>query len=83
MAEKTLNTRIQQKHDIELNWSKAINFIPRIGEIVIYDADENNPMPRIKIGDGINKINDLDFIGASESITIEEIDEICGYNAAE
>jgi hypothetical protein len=34
-------TRAQQKHDIEANWIKAINFIPLEGEIIIYDADEN------------------------------------------
>lgn len=35
---KTLNARIQTKHDIEDNWNQAINFIPKPGEIVIYET---------------------------------------------
>ena len=54
-------TRAQQKHDIEANWIKAINFIPLEGEIIIYDADENYSYQRIKIGDGKTKVNDLPF----------------------
>ena len=61
MAEKNLNTRIINKHDIATNWALATNFIPKLGEIIVYDADENNPEPRIKIGDGVNKVNDLKF----------------------
>lgn len=61
MAEKNLNTRIINKHDIAANWALATNFIPKLGEIIVYDADENNPEPRIKIGDGVNKVNDLKF----------------------
>jgi hypothetical protein len=41
MAEKYINSRIQQKKDIEANWNKAINFIPKNGEIIIYGVDEN------------------------------------------
>ena len=47
-----------------MNWNKA-NFIPIAGEIVIYDADENNLKPRFKIGDGIKNINELDFFNAA------------------
>lgn len=61
MAEKNLNTRIINKHDIAANWALATNFIPKLGEIIVYDADESNPEPRIKIGDGVNKVNDLKF----------------------
>lgn len=61
MAEKTLNTRIQQKHDIEANWLKATNFKPIAGEVIIYDVDENYSYPRIKIGDGNTLINELPF----------------------
>lgn len=62
MAEKTLNTRIQQKHDSQTNWDKATNFIPKDGEIIIYDADANNVKPRIKVGDGTSKLSALPFI---------------------
>ena len=59
--EKNMNTRIQLKLDIEANWNKAINFIPKIGEIIIYDIDENYNYSRFKIGDGIRTINNLEF----------------------
>jgi hypothetical protein len=29
MNEKMFNTRIQNKHDTEANWKKAINFVPK------------------------------------------------------
>ena len=63
MAEKTLNTRIQQKHDIEANWLKAVNFIPKVGEVIVYDIDETHTTPRMKIGDGVKNVNELEFIG--------------------
>lgn len=62
MSEQIFNTRIVHKHDTEVNWNKAINFIPKAGELVIYDPDENFNYARTKIGDGIKKVNDLPFI---------------------
>lgn len=67
MAEKELKTRVLHKHDIEANWNKAINFIPKAGEIIIYDIDENNIYPRIKIGNGINTVNTLKFIDETKA----------------
>ena len=61
MSEKIFNTRIQQKHDVEANWVKAVNFIPKAGEIIIYDADESHNYARLKIGDGLTLINNLNF----------------------
>lgn len=60
-VEKNMNTRIQHKHDTEANWNKAINFIPKIGEIIVYDIDENYNYSRFKIGDGVRTINNLEF----------------------
>lgn len=60
--EKNVNTRIQHKHDIEANWNKALNFIPKIGEIIVYDIDENYNYSRFKIGDGVRTINNLEFL---------------------
>ena len=76
MAEKTLNTRMQQKHDTQDNWEKALNFIPMAGEIIVYDADANHSTPRIRIGDGTTKINELPF--TVSAIADSEIDSICG-----
>ena len=39
-----------QKHDIEANWKLATNFAPLLGEIIVYDPDENYPYPRYKTG---------------------------------
>lgn len=63
-TEKNMNARIQHKHDIEVNWNKALNFIPKAGEIIVYDIDENYNYPRIKIGDGVTIITNLKFIDA-------------------
>lgn len=61
-----LNTRIQNKHDTEANWTTAGNasspFIPFKGEIIIYDPDSNYSYPRVKVGDGSTSINNLNFI---------------------
>ena len=59
--EKNMNARIQHKHDIEANWNKALNFIPKAGEIIIYDIDENYNYSRFKIGDGVRTINNIEF----------------------
>lgn len=61
MIEKNIKSRIINKHDIQENWEKAINFIPLVGEIVIYDCDENYNYERVKIGDGKTKVNSLPF----------------------
>lgn len=74
--EKNMNARIQHKHDIEANWNKALNFIPKIGEIIIYDIDENHNYERIKIGDGIQTVNNLDFLLDSKYISSDKADAI-------
>ena len=61
-TEKNISSRIIHKHDIEANWDKAINFIPKNGKIIIYDTDENYISPRLKIGDGINNLHNLSFV---------------------
>lgn len=70
MSEKTLtNVRIVHKHDIEENWLKATNFIPKQGELIIYDVDDKYNYERMKIGDGISLINDLPF-GSPDSVIL-------------
>ena len=61
--QKNINSRIIHKHDIEANWQLAVNFIPKQGEIIVYDVDENYSYSRFKIGDGILNVNDLPFSG--------------------
>lgn len=75
MAEKTLNGRIINKHDTAENWAKATNFIPKKGEIIIYDADASCTYQRMKIGDGSTLVETLSF--TEEKITDAEINAIC------
>lgn len=72
MAEKNIKTRIQHKHDIAENWSKAENFIPKQAEIIIYDIDEFCSYERFKIGDGVKTVNELPFsdIKLDETLSI-------------
>lgn len=72
VSEKIFNTRIVHKHDTEANWNKAINFIPKAGELIIYDPDENYVYSRIKIGDGVTIVTNLPFIKA-EAIDVPEV----------
>lgn len=74
--EKPMNSRVLLKNDIEANWMKAVNFIPKLGEAIIYNAELDGQEPvvgdqavrppikyqRIKIGDGVTNVNDLPFI---------------------
>ena len=65
-------TRMQQKHDIEVNWLKAINFIPMAAEIIVYDPDEVYNYARFKCGDGVTYVNDLPFIiDTDETLSLE------------
>lgn len=80
MAEKEFNTRIVHKHDTQANWEKAVGFIPKQGELIVYDVDENYDYQRIKIGDGVKNVNTLPFYndgfvtsvnGVTGDVTIE------------
>ena len=66
MAIKTLNSHMQQKHDIENNWNKAVNFIPLAGEIIIYDPDTAHSYARLKCGDGVTTVVNLPFMFEEE-----------------
>ena len=61
MAEKTLKSRIIHKHDTAANWLKGANFIPKQGEIIVYDIDADHNYERFKIGDGKTAVNSLPF----------------------
>lgn len=63
-----IKSRIQLKNDTEENWNKAVNFIPRKGELIIYNTESSNdnarPFPRLKVGDGITSVVNLPFFDA-------------------
>lgn len=62
MAEKNFNTRMQQKIDTTENWDKAINFVPKKGEIIVYSDGGGTGVPKMKVGDGTTKVGSLKFI---------------------
>lgn len=75
-----LNGRVICKHDIEANWKKALNFVPRRGELIIYDPDDNYAYPRYKIGvwDGVeaNKIVPDMLITNLPFASLQEVDDL-------
>ena len=76
MPQKTINTRIQLKNDTEVNWKKSVlegeggtktsgtSFVPLLGELIIYSADDAHPFSRLKVGDGTTNVVRLPFIDA-------------------
>jgi hypothetical protein len=78
MAEstKTLKTRVQLKSDTEANWKKSVlvadggekesgnSFIPLLGELIVYTADDAHPFSRLKVGNGSTNVVKLPFIDA-------------------
>ena len=75
---KEINGRLILKHDTEDNWNKATSFIPKQGEIIIYDIDNKYSYERMKIGNGTTNIVELPFTYEIELITVADIDAICG-----
>ena len=69
MSKQTVKTRVQNKHDIEANWDLAENFIPLVGEVIVYDADVTTlvvydyAVETISIPSTITKWDQLRFYG--------------------
>ena len=93
MTEKNIKARIVHKHDLEFNWNLAGNFVPKQGELIIYDIEvdsdgntltlpEGRTTPytyeRFKIGDGTTLVNDLPFYACSWN---DLLDRPFGYEA--
>lgn len=74
---KEIPGRLILKHDIESNWNRAVTFVPKQGEIVIYDVDDNHTYERFKIGDGKTLVGQLPFYLEEELMVIlDKIDYI-------
>ena len=76
MPNKTIKTRIIQKHAVEADWLKATNFIPLKGELIIYDVDATYTYPRFKVGDGVTLVNSLPFSDMPMTVVNAEINNI-------
>ena len=83
MNEKNIKSSFVHKHDIEENWKKATRFVPKQGELIIYDdryTKSNGEIVivascvRYKIGDGVTNVNDLPF--SVGKVTAEDKEEI-------
>ena len=68
MAEKTVKTRIINKHATEAEWAAATSFIPKKGEIIVYDIDSSHSRERFKIGDGVTAVNELPFSNSTVTL---------------
>jgi hypothetical protein len=72
-----MKKQITLKHDLAVNWAKALNFIPKFDELILYDGVLENgvyvELPRLKRGDGKTKLNDLPFL---DSETLSATNEI-------
>lgn len=73
MTEKVLSSRIIHKHDVAANWNKATNFVPKQGEMIVYDVDADYVYERIKIGDGTRNVNALPFVDDALRATLVEL----------
>lgn len=74
--EKIVKTRVQNKHETEAIWNTGTTFVPKPGEVIIYDIDDTHDYQRLKIGDPSGKLlSELPFL--NERITESEIDAIC------
>lgn len=56
-----LNWRIIHTHDTEAKWNEKTEFIPKAGELIVYDVDENYSYERFKVGDGVTPLVSLPF----------------------
>lgn len=69
---KIIKSKVVFKHETEAVWHTSNNggpveYIPELGEKVLYDPDENYSYTRIKYGDGVNIVANLPF-------SIEQVD---------
>lgn len=56
-----MKARVSHLHKKEKDWSKFASWTPEAGEFIIYDPDENFDYARLKVGDGIRTLKELDF----------------------
>ena len=75
-----MNARISQLHKTESEWTSTAHkgFMPKAGELVIYDPDASHPYARLKVGDGKTLLKNLAFVvdaAAVDAIRTHRFDE--------
>ena len=68
------NARIILKNGTEANWNKVTDFIPKKGEMIIYNPDDKHSTPRFKVGNGQQLPKDLPFV--KTSVSQEDLENI-------
>ena len=48
-------------HGTAAEWESNLTYVPKAGELIIYDADATNEL-RIKVGDGTSTVGELNYI---------------------
>ena len=52
MADKSFAVRVVMKHDTQANWARAVNFVPKKGEVIVYEdyyVSGNDPSQALKL----------------------------------
>ena len=65
-----MKARISNLNKTEDEWLKLPSFTPEAGELIIYDPDDKIKYSRVKVGDGVRTLQELDFFVKS---TTEDI----------
>lgn len=56
-----MKARVSQLNKIEAEWQKFLDWTPEAGELVVYKPDAKIPYARLKVGDGVRPLKDLEF----------------------
>ena len=56
-----MKARVSQLHKTEADWAKWAKWVPDSGELIVYDPDAEHSHARIKVGDGVRSLSELDF----------------------
>ena len=67
-----MKARVTHLHKTEAEWKKLNNWVPEVGEFIIYDPDKNYDYARIKVGDG-RALKDLPFF--IDSVILAKLSE--------
>lgn len=59
--DSNMKARISQLHKTEADWNKLPDFVPLSGELIVFDPDRQHRYTRLKIGDGVTKLQKLPF----------------------
>jgi hypothetical protein len=56
-----MKARVSHLHKTEAEWLKLGSWKPEAGELIIYDPDAAHSYARLKVGDGVRTLKDLEF----------------------